>query len=71
MEYLDNPDKDETAQAHPAYWRGKGRGIHDVLRIMSNVLNCSDNGSGENKHTGIEELRRALIELRDCSSTEK
>ena len=66
MEYLDNPDKDETAQAHPAYWRGKNRGINDVLAIINNIVDGNDNGSGENRHEGIESLRRRL--LNHCNS---
>jgi hypothetical protein len=62
MEYLDKPEKDETPQAHPAYWRGKSRGINDVLRIIDNVINGSDNGTGSNNHPGIEATRRSLLE---------
>jgi hypothetical protein len=64
MEYLDKPNLDETAQAHPAYWRGKYKGINDMLKIVSDVMLGKDNGSGVNKHKDIEAMRRALLTWR-------
>jgi hypothetical protein len=65
MEYLDRPASDETPNAHPAYWRGKSRGINDVLKIVSDIMLGLDNGSGANNHVGIESMRRALLTWRD------
>jgi hypothetical protein len=65
MEYLDKPNLDETPQAHPAYWRGKSRGINDILKIVSDVMLGKDNGTGANNHKDIENMRRALLTWRD------
>jgi hypothetical protein len=65
MEYLDKPFHDETPQAHPAYWRGKSRGINDVLKIVSDIMLNYDNGSGSNNNLNIESMRRALIQWRE------
>lgn len=65
MEYLDKPLADETPQAHPAYWRGKERGISDVLKIVSDIMMGIDNGSGTNNNKDIESMRRALLVWRD------
>jgi len=65
MEYLDKPLHDETSQAHPAYWRGKSRGINDVLKIVSDIMLNYDNGSGSNNNPNIEAMRRALIQWRE------
>ena len=65
MEYLDKPNLDGTPQAHPAYWRGKSRGINDILKIVSDVMLGKDNGTGANNHKDIENMRRALLAWRD------
>ena len=65
MEYLDRPQYDETSQAHPAYWRGKARGINDVLKIVSDIMLNLDNGSGTNNHPGIESMRQGLLAWRE------
>ena len=64
MEYLDKPNLDNTPNAHPAYWRGKSRGINDVLKIVSDIMLGKDNGSGTNNHKGIQEMRASLLEWR-------
>ena len=61
MEYLDNPVFDETPRAHPAFWRGKSTGINAVLKIVADVMNGVDDGSGANNHEQIERMRRALF----------
>lgn len=61
MEYLDKPLLDETPGAHPAYWRGKARGINDILKIVSDIMLGHDDGSGVNNHAGVESMRRALL----------
>lgn len=65
MAYLDRPVTDETPNAHPAYWRGKSRGINDVLKIISDITLGLDNGTGVNNHPGIETMRRALLVWRE------
>jgi hypothetical protein len=64
MEYLDKPLLDETPGAHPAYWRGKARGINDILKIVSDIMLGHDDGSGVNNHAGVESMRRALLTWR-------
>jgi hypothetical protein len=65
MEYLDKPLLDETPGAHPAYWRGKAKGINDVLKIVSDIMLGHDNGTGVNNHAGVESMRRGLLTWRD------
>ena len=61
MEYLDQPEFDNTPRAHPAFWRGKNIGINIVLEIVSNIMMGHDNGSGVNNHTGIEAMRQGIL----------
>jgi hypothetical protein len=61
MEYLDQPEHDETSRAHPAFWRGKNTGINAVLEIVSNIMMGHDDGSGSNNHHGIESMRQGLL----------
>ena len=65
MEYLDRPLHDETPNAHPAYWRGKAKGINDMLKIVSDVMIGNDNGTGANNNPQIEQMRRALLTWRE------
>lgn len=60
-QYLDNPVFDDTPRAHPAFWRGKSAGINAVLKIVADVMNGVDDGSGANNHEQIERMRRALF----------
>ncbi len=64
-QYLDNPVFDDTPRAHPAFWRGKSAGINAVLKIVADVMNGVDNGSGTNNHEQIERMRRALFTWRE------
>lgn len=61
MNYLDQPEHDNTARAHPAFFRGKNTGINAVLEIVSNIMMGHDDGSGVNNHTGIEAMRRGIL----------
>lgn len=61
MEYLDQPEFDNTPRAHPAFWRGKSNGINSVLEIVSNIMMGHDDGSGVNNHPGIESMRRGIL----------
>ena len=36
--YMDNPETDNTPKAHPAFNRGKARGILETLAIFRNAL---------------------------------
>lgn len=65
MEYLDQPQFDNTPKAHPAFWRGKSIGINDTLEIISNIMLGHDDGSGSNNHKGIEQMRRGLLAWRE------
>lgn len=65
MSYLDTPGLDNTPRAHPAYWRGKAAGLSDILKIVSDIMIGNDNGSGQNKNSDIESMRRALIIWRE------
>jgi hypothetical protein len=65
MEYLDYPVYDETAKAHPAYWRGKANGINAVLQVVANIMQGVDDGSGTNNHKELENMRRGLLAWRD------
>jgi hypothetical protein len=65
MEYLDRPALDDTPKAHPAFFRGKALGINSVLKIVSDIMMGLDNGSGNNNHSGIEQMRRSLLVWRD------
>jgi len=65
MEYLDRPALDGTPKAHPAYWRGKSQGINDILKIVSDIMLGSDNGTGSNNHPDVERMRRALLVWRE------
>ena len=64
MEYLDQPEHDNTPRAHPAFWRGKHNGITSVLEIVSNLMMGHDDGSGVNNHAGIESMRRGILAWR-------
>jgi len=61
MEYLDQPEHDNTPRAPPAFWRGKNNGINSVLEIVSNLMMGHDDGSGVNNHPGIETMRRGVL----------
>lgn len=61
MEYLDQPEFDNTPRAHPAFWRGKNIGINSVLEIVSNIMMGHDDGSGVNNHPGIEAMRQGIL----------
>jgi hypothetical protein len=63
--YLDNPELDDTHRAHPAYVRGKGKGITAILSIVSDIMMGTDNGTGVNNNEDIESMRRALLVWRD------
>jgi len=63
--YTDNPQDDNTKNAHPAFNRGKAKGILETLAIVRNIITGQDNGSGTINSTEIEKIRRAVFILRD------
>ena len=65
MSYLDNPELDDTHRAHPAYVRGKAKGVNAILRIISDIMMDKDNGTGTNNNEEIESMRRALLAWRE------
>jgi hypothetical protein len=65
MEYLDQPELDDTRRSHPAFWRGKARGIEAILRIVSDIMMGHDDGSGVNNQPDVESMRRGLLAWRE------
>ena len=63
--YTDNPETDNTVNAHPAFNRGKAKGILETLAIVRNITTGTDNGSGTINSPEIEKIRRAVFILRD------
>lgn len=63
--YLDRPQDDNTQKAHPAFNRGKIDGIRTVLAIFKNVINGTDDGTGEIASPQIEAIRKAIFTYKD------
>ena len=64
--YMDRPEDDNTRNAHPAFNRGKIKGILETLAILRNVITGDDNGSGTINSEEIEKIRRAVFILKDA-----
>jgi hypothetical protein len=64
--YTDNPEYDNTPKAHPAFNRGKAKGILETLAIMRNVIVGSDDGSGTINSEEIEKIRRSVFIMREA-----
>ena len=64
--YTDNIQDDNTPRAHPAYNRGKARGILETLSIIKDIIVGSDNGSGTINSTEIEKIRRSIVIYREA-----
>ena len=64
--YTDNIQDDNTPKAHPAFNRGKARGILETLAIVRNVVTGVDNGSGTINSAEIEKIRRAVFIMREA-----
>ena len=70
--YLDRPQDDDTYKAHPAFKRGKVRGVSLILKIIKNIIEGVDTGQGENVSPQVEGIRRAVLEYKtalEASST--
>tara|TARA_R110002012_G_scaffold1377_1_gene5703 strand:- start:490 stop:834 length:345 start_codon:yes stop_codon:yes gene_type:complete len=63
--YTDRPQDDNTKNSHPAFNRGKARGILETLAIIRHVITGDDNGSGAINSSEIEKIRRAVFIMRD------
>ena len=64
--YTDNIQDDNTPKAHPAFNRGKAKGILETLAIFRNVVIGSDDGSGTINSAEIEKIRRAVFIMREA-----
>ena len=64
--YMDRPEDDNTRNAHPAFNRGKIKGILETLAIVRNIIVGEDNGSGSINSEEIEKIRRAVFILKDA-----
>ena len=64
--YMDRPEDDNTRNAHPAFNRGKIKGILETLAIIRNIIVGEDNGSGTINSEEIEKIRRAVFLLKDA-----
>jgi len=64
--YMDRPEDDNTPNAHPAFNRGKIKGILETLAILRNIIIGKDDGSGTINSEEIEKIRRAVFILKDA-----
>ena len=64
--YTDNIQDDNTPRAHPAFNRGKAKGILETLSIMRDIIVGADNGSGTINSGEIEKIRRAIVTYREA-----
>ena len=64
--YTDRPEDDNTKQAHPAFNRGKARGILETLAIIKKVITGEDNGTGTINSPEIEKIRRSIFVMREA-----
>ena len=64
--YTDRPEDDNTKKAHPAFNRGKARGILETLAIVKKVITGEDNGTGSINSPEIEKIRRSIFIMREA-----
>ena len=64
--YTDRPEDDNTHNAHPAFKRGKARGILETLAIVKKVITGEDNGTGTINSPEIEKIRRSIFIMREA-----
>ena len=64
--YTDNIQDDNTPRAHPAFNRGKAKGILETLSIMRDIIVGTDNGSGTINSAEIEKIRRSIVTYREA-----
>jgi len=63
--YLDRPQDDDTPQAHPAFNRGKAKGIIAMLNIIRDIISGTDDGEGDIISPEINKVRRAILAYRE------
>ena len=64
--YTGRPEDDNTKKAHPAFNRGKTRGILETLAIVKKVITGEDNGAGTINSPEIEKIRRSIFIMREA-----
>ena len=64
--YTDRPEDDNTKSAHPAFNRGKVKGILETLAIVKKVITGEDNGTGTINSPEIEKIRRSIFIMREA-----
>ena len=64
--YMDKPEDDNTKNAHPAFNRGKARGILETLAIVKKVITGEDNGSGTINSHEVGKIRRSIFIMREA-----
>lgn len=60
---IDDPEFDGTPGAHPAWWRGQDQAIDSMCRVIDEILDGRDDGTGVASDPW-ETTRRKLIRLR-------
>ena len=65
--YTDRPEDDNTKKAHPAFHRGKVRGILETLSIIKNIITGEDDGSGIINSPEIEKIRKSIFLMFSCT----
>ncbi len=61
--YLDRPQDDDTAKAHPAYNRGKLKSTVYFLKLIKGAVSGTDVGDGQIASPQIEAARRAILHM--------
>lgn len=64
----DDPERDGTNDAHPAWWRGNDRGVEATVEALNKVLD-SGRGGGTFGFKPLEELASRLSSLRSSQIT--
>ena len=64
--YTDRREDDNTKHAHPAFNRGKAKGILETLAIFKKVITGEDDGSGTINSPEIEKIRRSIYIMREA-----
>ena len=65
--YTDRPEDDNTKKAHPAFNRGKVRGILETLSIIKRIITGEDDGSGIINSPEIEKIRKSIFLMKNTT----
>jgi|TARA_R110002020_G_scaffold37458_6_gene113161 hypothetical protein len=65
--YTDRPEDDNTKKAHPAFNRGKVRGILETLSIIKKIITGEDDGSGIINSPEIEKIRKSIFLMKNTT----